>query len=82
VARMGDRKGAYRVLMGRAGGKRPLGRPKRRRENINRIFKKWGASFGNHEVATHVLVQKYLHLPTALAAAPSYSTSSCTFLQH
>ena len=27
---MGERKGAYRVLMGRPGGKRPLGRPKRR----------------------------------------------------
>ena len=30
VARMGERKGAYRVLMGRPGGKRPLGRTKRR----------------------------------------------------
>ena len=30
VARMGERKGAYRVLMGKPEGQRPLGRPKRR----------------------------------------------------
>jgi ribosomal protein L34 len=27
MARMGDKKGAYRVLMGNPEGKRPLGRP-------------------------------------------------------
>jgi hypothetical protein len=46
---MGERKGAYRVWMGRPGGKRPLGRPKRRWENnINWIFNKWGATLGKH----------------------------------
>jgi len=30
VARMGDERGAYRVLVGRPDGKRPLGRPRRR----------------------------------------------------
>jgi hypothetical protein len=30
VARMGEGKGAYRVLVGRPEGKRPLGRPRRR----------------------------------------------------
>jgi hypothetical protein len=30
---MGDRSGAYRVLVGRPEGKRPLGRPRRRWEN-------------------------------------------------
>ena len=30
VACMGDRKGVYRVLVGKPGGKRPLGRPRRR----------------------------------------------------
>jgi hypothetical protein len=30
VARMGDRRGAYRVLMRRTDGKRPLGRPRLR----------------------------------------------------
>jgi hypothetical protein len=33
VARMGERRGAYRVLVGRPEGKRPLGRPRRRWEN-------------------------------------------------
>jgi hypothetical protein len=30
VARMGEDRGAYRVLIGRPEGKRPLGRPRRR----------------------------------------------------
>jgi hypothetical protein len=34
VARIGDRRGAYRVLVGRAEGKRPLGRPSLRWEDI------------------------------------------------
>ena len=33
VARMGERKGVYRVLVGKPEGKRPLGRPKRRWED-------------------------------------------------
>jgi S-ribosylhomocysteine lyase LuxS involved in autoinducer biosynthesis len=33
VARMGERTGAYRVLMGRPDGRRPLGRPRRRWED-------------------------------------------------
>ena len=32
VARMGERRGVYRVLMGKPEGKRPLGRPMRRWE--------------------------------------------------
>jgi len=32
VARVWDRTGVYRVLVGRPGGKKPLGRPRRRRE--------------------------------------------------
>jgi len=36
VARMGEGRGVYRVLVGRPEGKRPLGRPRRRWEdNIN-----------------------------------------------
>jgi hypothetical protein len=34
---MGDRKGAYRVLVGRPEGKRPLGRPRRRWEDNIKI---------------------------------------------
>jgi hypothetical protein len=30
---MGENKGAYRILAGRAEGRRPLGRPRRRWEN-------------------------------------------------
>jgi len=33
VARMGERRGAYRVLVGKPEGKRPLGRPKHRWED-------------------------------------------------
>ena len=33
VTRMGDRRGAYRVLVGRAAGRRPLGRPRHRWED-------------------------------------------------
>ena len=31
---MGERRGVYRVLVGKPKGKRPLGRPRRRWENI------------------------------------------------
>ena len=42
MARMGDKRGAYRVFMGRSEGKRPLGRPRHRREDkIKLIFKEW-----------------------------------------
>jgi len=37
VARMGQRRGAYRVLMGKTEGKRPLGRARRRWEDNNKI---------------------------------------------
>jgi len=41
-ARMGERRGIYRVLVGKPEGKRPLGRPRRRWEdNIRWIFRKW-----------------------------------------
>ena len=33
VACMGERRGVYRVFVGKPEGKRPLGRPKRRRED-------------------------------------------------
>jgi len=33
VAHMGERRGVYRVLVGKAEGRRPLGRPKRRWED-------------------------------------------------
>ena len=33
MARMGEGRGVYRVLVGKPEGKRPLGRPRRRRED-------------------------------------------------
>ena len=33
VARMGERRGVYRILVGKPEGKRPLGRPRRRWED-------------------------------------------------
>ena len=37
VARMGEERGVYRVLVGKAEGKRPLGRPRRRWVDNNRL---------------------------------------------
>jgi hypothetical protein len=33
VARMGEKRGAYGILVGRPAGRRPLGKPRRRRED-------------------------------------------------
>ena len=42
VASMGERRGAYRVLVGKPEGKRPLGRPRHRWEdNIKVDLQKW-----------------------------------------
>jgi len=39
---MGERRGVYRVMLGKAEGKRPFGRPTHRWEVILRwIFRKW-----------------------------------------
>jgi hypothetical protein len=49
VARMGEERGAYRVLVGRPEGRRPLGRPRRRWEyNIKMDLQEvgWGALTG------------------------------------
>ena len=37
VARMGEERGAYRVLVGKPEGRRPLGRPRRRWVDNTRI---------------------------------------------
>jgi len=37
VARMGERRGVYRVLVGKPEGKRPLGRPRRRWEDNSKM---------------------------------------------
>jgi hypothetical protein len=48
VARMGEGRDVYRVLVGRLEGKRPLGRPRRRREdNIKLDFREIGIDGAN-----------------------------------
>jgi len=50
VARMGERRGVYRVLMGKPEGKRPLGRPRRIWEsNIKMHYQEvgWGVDWIN-----------------------------------
>jgi len=42
VARMGERRGVYRVWVGRSEGKRPLGRPKRYRDDIKMYLQEVG----------------------------------------
>jgi len=51
VARMGERRGVYWVLVGKPEGKRPLGRPKRRqKDNIKMDLQDvWGMDW--NEVA-------------------------------
>jgi hypothetical protein len=40
--RIGEKRGVYRVLVGKSEGKRLLGRPRHRWEdNIRMIFRKW-----------------------------------------
>jgi len=38
VAHLGDRKGAYRILVGKPEGRRPLGRPERRWEDNIKMY--------------------------------------------
>ena len=48
VARMGEGRGMYSVLVGKPEGKRPLGRPRRRWEdNIKMDLKEVGGGFGD-----------------------------------
>jgi hypothetical protein len=48
VARMGEGRDAYRILVGRPEGRRPLGRPRRREDNIKMDLQEvgWGAWTG------------------------------------
>ena len=41
VGRIGERRGLYRVLVGKPEGKRPLARPRSRGEGNRWIFRKW-----------------------------------------
>jgi hypothetical protein len=51
VARMGVRRGAYRALVGKPEGRRPLGRPRHRWEdNLKWIFKRLDGGGGGHRL--------------------------------
>ena len=48
MARMGEGRGVYRVLVGKSEGKRPLGRPRRRWEdNIRMKLQEVGLGYGD-----------------------------------
>ena len=48
VARTGEERGAYRVLVGKLEGKRPLGRPRRRWvDNIRMELQEVGCGYGD-----------------------------------
>ena len=48
MARMGEGRGVHRVLVGKPEGKRPLGRPRRRREdNIKMDLQEVGGACGD-----------------------------------
>jgi hypothetical protein len=47
VTKMEERKGAYRVFVGKPERRRPLGRPRHRwEENLKWIFEKWAGRQG------------------------------------
>ena len=46
VALTGERRGVYRVLVGKPGGKRPLGIPRHSRIILRWIFRKWDMGCG------------------------------------
>jgi hypothetical protein len=57
VSSAGDRRGAYRILVGRPGGKGPLERPRRRWKDNRKLDlreEKWGAWTGSilHRIGT------------------------------
>jgi hypothetical protein len=51
VARMGEKRGAYRILVGRPEGRRQLGRPRRRWMILNWFFKRWDGGMNWIELA-------------------------------
>jgi hypothetical protein len=65
VAGMAERRGVYRVLVGKPGRKRPLGRPRRRWEdNIKMDLKKWdvGIELAQDRNRWRILVNAIMNL--------------------
>ena len=46
VTHMGERRGVYRILVGKPDGNRPLGRPRRIWENNIKISRQWDVGYG------------------------------------
>ena len=69
VARMGETRGVYRVLLGKPEGKRPLGKPRSRWENnIIMDLKMWGGDMDWIDLAQdrdrwRALVNAVMNLP-------------------
>jgi hypothetical protein len=51
VVRMGEKRDAYRILVGRSEGKRPLGKPRRRWEDIKMDLQEVGWDMDSIELA-------------------------------
>jgi hypothetical protein len=67
VARMGEGRGVYRVLVGRLEGKRPLGKPRRRWEdNIKLDLRKIGIDGANWIQLAQDRVQWWAFLNTVV----------------
>jgi len=60
----GERRGAYRVLVGKHKGKRPLGRPRRREDNIKIDLQEvgWGGGINWIDLAQWPLVNTVMNL--------------------
>ena len=80
MARMGKRKAACRVLVGKPEGRRPLGRPRRRWGIIlNRIFKQWNGD-GWTDLA-QALIDDF-KLSVTEWPGSQMRTTSCLMLPH
>jgi hypothetical protein len=67
VARMGERRGVYRVLVGRPECKRPVGRPRHRREeNIKMDLREIGIDRTNWIQLAHIRVQRRAFVNTVM----------------
>jgi hypothetical protein len=67
VARMGEGRGVYRILVGRPEGKRPLGKPRRRWEdNIKMDLKEIGIDGANWIRLAHDRVQWWAFVNTVM----------------
>jgi hypothetical protein len=74
VARMGEGRGVYRVLVGRPEGKRPLGRPRRNWEvNIKMDLRETEIDRANWIRLTHYRVQWRAFVSTVINLRVSYT---------